>query len=186
MNPTLPKEKNQKGRSKPKARIYIDGANVFYTQKDQGWTIDWVKTIKFLKQRWEVVDIKYYTGLRTNDNKMRSYLKYLDAIGITPITKPLKKIKTNKGFIFKSNFDVEMTTDILLERSGIDDIILFTGDSDFHSLVKRLKDFGKKVVVFSSRKMIAWELKLSVSEYIFIEDLQKKITKNKNLHPKVE
>jgi len=171
---------------KPKTRVFIDGANIFYTQKDLGWTIDWEKVIDFLNKSWEVLGIKYYTGIRAGDDKMRRYLKYLDVIGVIPVTKPLKKIKTKKGTIFKSNFDVEMTTDILLERKGLDEIILFTGDSDFHSLVKKLKDFGKKVVVFSSRKMIAWELKLSVSEYIFLEDLKQKIIRNKNLRPKAE
>lgn len=55
--------------------------------------------------------------------------------------------------------------------------VYIDGDSDFHNLVKKLEDFGKKVIIFSSRKMIAWELKLSASEYIFLEDLKKKIIK---------
>ena len=171
---------------KPKAKVFIDGANIFYTQKNLGWIIDWKKTIDFLKKRREILDIRYYTGIKPDDRKMHRYLKYLDAIGIIPVTKPLKKIKTNDGLVFKSNFDVEMTMDILLERKGIDEIILFTGDSDFHNLVKKLKDFGKRVIVFSSRKMIAWELKLSVSEYIFLEGLKAKIARNKNLRPKAE
>jgi len=171
---------------KPKAKVFIDGANIFYTQKNLSWIIDWKKVIDFLKKRWEILDIRYYTGIRSNDDKMRRYLKYLDAIGITSVTKPLKKIKTNDGFVFKSNFDVEMTMDILLERKSVDEIILFTGDSDFHNLVNKLKDFGKRVIIFSTRKMIAWELKLSVSEYVFLEDLKVKIAKNKNLRPKTE
>ena len=179
-------EKSKVKTQKPKAKVFIDGANIFYTQKDLGWTIDWKKTIDFLKKRWEILDIRYYTGIKPDGSKMRRYLKYLDAIGIIPVTKPLKKIKTDDGLVFKSNFDVEMTMDILLERKGIDEIILFTGDSDFHNLVKKLKDFGKRVIVFSSRKMIAWELKLSVSEYIFLEDLKAKIARNKNLRPKAE
>jgi len=28
---------------KPKVSIYIDGANMFYTQKHLDWTIDWKK-----------------------------------------------------------------------------------------------------------------------------------------------
>lgn len=160
---------------KLKAKVFVDGANIFYTQKNLGWTIDWGKVIRLLNKRWDVIGIKYYAGIKEEDKKMRNYLKYLDAIGITPVTKPLKRIKTNKGVIFKSNFDVEMTMDILLEREGVDEVLIFTGDSDFHNLVKKLRDFGKRVVVFSSRKMISWELKLSVSEYIFLEDLKKDV-----------
>lgn len=28
---------------RPKVKIYIDGANIFYTQKKLGWSIDWKK-----------------------------------------------------------------------------------------------------------------------------------------------
>jgi len=163
--------------SKPKAKVYIDGANIFYTQKELGWSLDWKKVINYLNNRWQILSIKYYTGLAPKDDKMPNYLKYLDIIGITPITKPLKKIKTKNGFVFKSNFDVEMTMDILLERKSTDEIILFSGDSDFHNLVKKLKDFGKKVIIFSTRKMISWELKLLASEYIFLEDNKPEIAR---------
>ena len=170
-------------RKKLKAKIYIDGANLFYTQKSLGWFVDFKKIKEDLVKKWDVTGIKYYTGVKESDEKMQSFLRYLDNIGIEPVTKPLKKIINNKNTIFKSNFDVEMTMDILLERQSYDACILFSGDSDFHALVKKLKDFGKKVIVFSSRKMISWELKLSVNQYIFLEDLKDVI---KNLRPKAE
>jgi len=70
-----------------------------------------------------------------------------------------------------------MTADILLDRSQINEILLFSGDSDFDYLAKKLRDLGKKVTVFSSRKMLSWELKLTTKRYIFIEDLKDKIEK---------
>lgn len=39
-------------------------------------------------------------------------------------------------------------------------------------LSKKLIDLGKEVVVFSSRKMISWELKLNANKYVFLEDLK--------------
>ncbi len=77
--------------------------------------------------------------------------------------------------MYKSNCDVEITTDILLERKEVDEIILFSGDSDFQYLIKKLKDLGKKVIIFSSRKTISWEVKLEASEYIYFEDIKNKI-----------
>lgn len=35
---------------KPKIKIYIDGANMFYTQKRLGWSIDWEKVKKYIEQ----------------------------------------------------------------------------------------------------------------------------------------
>ena len=165
--------------NKPKAKVYIDGANVFYAQKDLNWTIDWVKTKDCLNKDWDILELRYYTGVREKDEKMASYLRYLDHVGITTITKPLKKIKTTDGFIFKSNFDVEMTTDILLDRTNLDEVILFSGDSDFNYLAKKLKDLGKQIVVISSRKMISWELKLTADRYIFLEDIREKIARGR-------
>lgn len=162
---------------KLKAKIYIDGANIFYTQKDIGWIIDWKKVKKYLAQTWDIIEIRYYTGIKEKDQKITNYLRYLRCIGITTVTKPLKRIVTDKGFLFKSNFDVEMTTDILTDNIKHDDIILFTGDSDFHYLAKKLKNLGKRVVVFSSRKMLSWELKLTADQYVFIEDIKNKIVR---------
>jgi len=170
---------------KPRAKVYIDGANMFYTQKKLGWFIDWEKLKDYLKEKWDVLEIRYYTGVKPDDEKMASFLRYLDNIKITPITKPVKIIKISKDHplkklynyseMYKSNCDVEITTDILLERSAIDEVILFSGDSDFRYLIKKLKDLGKKVIVFSSRKTISWEVKLEASKYFYLEDIKDKI-----------
>lgn len=168
---------------KPKAKIYIDGANIFYTQRQIGWNIDWKKVKKYLNKKSEVVEIRYYTGVKINDIKMSKYLNYFDKIGITTVTKPIKIIKTSKGVIFKSNFDVEMTTDVLLDRILVDKIILFTGDSDFNYLVKKLKDIGKYVAIYSSRKMLSWELKLNANQYYFLEDIKDEIKRNGQKKP---
>ena len=42
-------------------------------------------------------------------------------------------------------------------------------------LVKKLKDSGLKVSVFSSRKTISWELKLECSRVFYFESLKDKI-----------
>jgi len=170
---------------KPKAKVYIDGANMFYTQKKLKWFFDWKKIKDYLQEKWEILEVRYYTGVKPDDEKMASFLRYLDNVGITPFTKPIKVIKLNDKHplkqlykyseMYKSNCDVEITTDILLERKDIDEIILFTGDSDFQYLIKKLKDLGKRVVIFSSRKTISWEIKLEASEYIYIEDIKDQI-----------
>ena len=174
-------------KDKLKTKAYIDGANIFYIQKDIGFSIDWKKMKDYLQKKWDILEMRYYVGIKQNDEKMTRYLRYLDAVGITPATKPLKIIKIDKNHIlarsknykeiYKCNFDVEMTADILLDRSQINEILLFSGDSDFDYLAKKLRDLGKKVTVFSSRKMLSWELKLTTKRYIFIEDLKDKIEK---------
>jgi len=58
----------------PKAKVYIDGANVFYTQKDIGFSIDWEKTRKYLQESYDILEIRYYVGVKQDDEKMASYL----------------------------------------------------------------------------------------------------------------
>ncbi len=78
----------KKKEIKQKARVYVDGANLFYAQKHLGWFIDWKKIIKLLNKRLDILEIKYYTGIKTNDEKMKGYLAYLRKINIKTITKP--------------------------------------------------------------------------------------------------
>lgn len=161
-----------------KTKNYIDGANMFYTQKKLGWSFDWKKIKNLMEKEKEALDWRYYVGVKKDDEGMRKYLKYLNAIGFNTFTKPLKKIKISDGetkYIYKANFDVEITADILLNKAKIDEIIIFSGDSDFQYLVGKLKDTGLKVIVYSSRKTISWELKLEASEVVYFEDIKEKI-----------
>jgi len=161
-----------------KLKTYIDGANIFYAQKKLGWTIDWKKAKLYFDEDG-IAEWRYYVGIKEGDEKMRKYLKYLDIIGFNISTKPLKKIKiTNDkklNFIYKANFDVEITADILLEKSDLDKIIIFSGDSDFQYLIKKLKDIGKDVIIVASKKTMSWELKLVASKVVYLEDIKDRI-----------
>lgn len=159
----------------PKVKIYIDGANVFYTQKKLGWSVDWKKVKDFIEKEREVIEWRYYVGVKNEDEKMQKYLRYLNKVGFNTITKPLKKIKigsAEKDFIYKANFDVEITADILLDKFKIDEIIIFSGDSDFIYLIKKLKDSGVKVSIYSSKRTISWELKISGSMIVYLERIK--------------
>ena len=168
----------------PKTKVYIDGANIFYTQKKLGWSLDWKRIKNYIESNKEVLEWKYYVGIKDADENMPRYLRYLNKIGFSVFTKPLKKIKIvnneilfevyKKRYIYKANFDVEMAVDILLDKSMHNEIIIFSGDSDFQYLIKKLKDIGKKIEVYSSRKTISWELKLEASRIIYLEDIEDK------------
>lgn len=164
---------------KPKTIVFIDGANVFYTQKHLRWRIDWKKMLKCIYMNYDVIETRYYTGIRNEDEKMKKFLLRLREIGIKTVTKPLKPIKDTHGHIFyKSNCDVEMAIDTLLEVNNFDILILFSGDSDFVYLIKVLQgQFQKKVIVYSSRKTISWEIRLMSDQHFFLEDIKNRIKK---------
>jgi len=157
-----------------KTIIFIDGANIFYTQKKIKFTINWFKVKKLLSKEYKIRGIYYYTGIKEGDLKMKKYLNYLNKLDIQTITKPLKLIKDEKGkIIFKSNCDVEICVDILTKINEFDNLILFSGDSDFVYLLRILKEkYNKKIIIYSSRRTISWEIKLIVDKYIFLEDIK--------------
>lgn len=155
---------------------------MFYTQKRLGWSIDWKKMKDFIEQEKEIVEWRYYVGLKDDDDKMQKYLRYLNKIGFNTLTKPLKKIQLGdkkENFIYKANFDVEITSDILLDKFKTDEIIIFSGDRDFLYLVKKLRDFGVKTSIYSSKKTISWELKLCGSTIFYFEKIKNQIIRDK-------
>ena len=180
--------------TKNKVRVYIDGANMLYTQKKLGWNIDWRKLVDYLRSRWDITEVRYYTGVKEGDEKMAGFLKYLNHLGIVTVTKTLKIIKIGPEHplfrvhhyreLHKSNFDVEMTTDILMEllkgkdnNEHIKQVVIASGDSDFNYLIKMLRAMDVGTIIAASKKMLAWELKFSASEIIKIEDLREEIEK---------
>lgn len=165
-----------------KAKIYIDGANMFYAQQKMGWFIDWQKLIRYLGTGYRIEESRYYTGLKLNDQRMMSFTNRLKKYGYLVVTKRLKKIyvspeeRVNKHkYIYKANFDVEICVDMLLERDSFQIAILFSGDSDFEYLVRKLQKFGKRVIACGTERSISRELKTAADECILLGDIRSDI-----------
>lgn len=169
---------------KPSAKVFIDASNVFFAQKRLGWLIDWKKLNTLLHTEFDLKEIKYYVAIKTESNEKDGFLKFLEKMNFKIITKPLKKIKTlvfdEKGksqevIIHKGNFDVEITRDTLLDKEKYKYLVLFSGDSDFAVLKSNWTKLGKKLIVFTSKKTLSWELKIAAEKIYFFENLKDKI-----------
>ncbi len=128
-----------------------------------------------------MIGIRHYCP-RFDDEKQDNFFTVLKKTGYKLITKPLKiisQLNIEKGDLRKANFDVEIAIDALDLLSKYDTLILISGDSDFDSLVKRLKKAGKRVIVVSSRYHISKELIDSCNKYIDIKKLRKYIERIK-------
>ena len=66
----------------------------------------------------------------------------------------------------KCNFDVEMALDMLDAVDKVSGILLFSGDSDLHEPLARLKLKGKNIYVFGVRGQVARELWSSCVKYV--------------------
>jgi uncharacterized protein (TIGR00288 family) len=75
----------------------------------------------------------------------------LDYNGFTVVTKTTKEFVDQAGRRkIKGNIDVELAIDAMEIAPHIDQMVLFSGDGDFRSLVQAVQRRGVRVVVVSS------------------------------------
>ena len=165
---------------KGKVLVVIDAANLESAVKSLGWWIDYVK-LRELFNKNKLIEIRNYCVQHNTDNQ-NSFFTFLKKNGYKLITKPLKIIKApeiEKGDLRKANFDVEITFDILEMIGQFDTLVLFSGDSDFDYLIRRLRAKEKKVVVISTKYHISKELIENSSKYIDIKRMRSLIERKK-------
>jgi len=75
----------------------------------------------------------------------------------------------------KCNFDVEISTDMILDfdKNETETFILWSGDSDFADTLEKLLKAGKKVILFATARKVSKELSSLGKEGLFIFDIQK-------------
>lgn len=72
----------------------------------------------------------------------------------------------------KCNFDVEITMTMFQKMEKYDTIMIFSGDSDFGSLLGYLKSKGKKVIVVCTRNRMSTELESVADTFVPAESLK--------------
>jgi len=120
-------------------------------------------------------------NLEHNDNKKyRSSIFRIgkaEASGFKVKTKVIKMIPKYDeegkfiGKYPKCNFDVEITMSMLMKIRKYDTVMLFSGDSDFGSLLSYLKSKGKKIIVVCTRDRMSKELEEVADKFIPAETL---------------
>jgi uncharacterized LabA/DUF88 family protein len=163
---------------KPTIYVYIDASNLWQAQKTKGRFFDYSKLIESLKVQFSAASVVtyYYTaypaeGTRdyTTDGRHKFYTFLKKGLGFVVRKKELKRITitTPEGVAVeeKGNMDVEMAIDAVHNVDKYDIAILFTGDSDFLSLVNYIRARDKKVYIFSSANNISSELRTGADGY---------------------
>lgn len=166
-----------KRKNRKRIGIFIDAANIFYSQKTLGWRVDYEKFLFYWNKQGRVTGAYFYTAVISTNKKQLKFFQALKKLGYTVITREVKVIhdRKNKKMVHKGNFDVKLAIDLVLKAKEFDIAVLASGDSDFEPAVEYLRSIKKKVIVMSARGHIAKELiKLSHS-YIPFEKLRKEV-----------
>jgi len=157
--------------------IFVDGANMFYTQKKGlGWFFDPAKLLKTLKGDDELADAFWYMGVKSApETRDENFLRFLAYAGYTVRTKHLKTIFDSETgeTIQKANLDIEIVMDMFNTVDNYNKAILLSGDGDFERALELLRSRGKRICVVSTQNWIASELRMAVgSHYIDLQDLR--------------
>lgn len=153
----------------PRVGVFIDGSNVFWGCKREGWKIDYAGLKQYLDEKHAPVSLHYYGVIDAAPRfiepgkKLGAQAKFyrlLEGMGYTVIIKPLKYIDLEGGYYTtKGDMDVELSMDIFKAHQDLDHIVLVSGDSDYLAALEYVYAKGKTVSVYSCSKNISWELK---------------------------
>ncbi len=157
-----------------KGRIYVfvDAANILYSQQDLHWRVDYKKLKEYFAKECDLKGIYFYTGRLGENTKQNSFIEKLLKLGYIVKAKEVKRIKISKDvFEWKGNLDVELTIDVLANLNNFDTLILMSGDSDFAALLNTVKTHKKRVIVMSTKGHISKEL-LNCAKYVNLKKLK--------------
>src|SRR5205814_2441720 len=136
-----------------KVALFIDGANLHATARTLGFDIDYKRLLKEFQSRGTLLRAFYYTTIIENQeySSIIPLIDWLDYNGYTVVTKATKEFIDASGRRkVRGNMDIELAVDALEIAEHVDQIVLFSGDGDFRSLVEALQRRGVRVTVVST------------------------------------
>jgi uncharacterized protein (TIGR00288 family) len=158
-----------------KIAIFIDGPNLYATSKTIGFDIDYKRLLKEFQSRGTLVRAFYYTAI-------------LEDQEYSVVTKAAKEFIDASGHRkVKGNMDIELAVDAMELADHVDEIVLFSGDGDFRSLVEAVQRRGVRVTVISTMStrppMIADELRRQADVFTDLVELQSKLGRDMSERP---
>jgi len=169
--------------------LFIDGANLYATAKALGFNIDYKRLLTEFQSRGTLVRAFYYTAIIQDQeySPLRPLVDWLDYNGFTVVTKATKEFIDDSGRRkMKGNMDIELAVDAMEMAEHIDEMVLFSGDGDFRSLVESVQRHGVRVTVVSTIAtqpvMIADDLRRQADVFIDVSELQPRIGRDPKRH----
>jgi uncharacterized LabA/DUF88 family protein len=162
--------------------LFIDGANLHATARTLGFDIDYRRLLKEFEGRGSLLRAFYYTAISEDQEyfSLRPLIDWLSYNGYTVVTKAVKEFTDASGRRkVKGSMNIELAVDAMNLAGQIDQMVLFSGDGAFRSLVEAVQRRGVRVTVISTISsqppMIADELRRQADVFTDLAELQSKI-----------
>jgi uncharacterized LabA/DUF88 family protein len=170
--------------------LFIGGANLYATAKTLGFDIDYKRLLKEFQSRGTLVRAFYYTAVIEDQefSSIRPLIDWLDYNDYTVVTKATKEFIDASGRRkVKGNMDIELAVDAMELAEHVDQIVLFSGDGDFRSLVEAVQRRGVRVTVVSTISsqppMVADELRRQADIFTDLLELRSKLGRDPSERP---
>lgn len=169
--------------STEKIALFIDGANLYATSKALGFDIDYRLLLSEFQSRGKLLRAFYYTTVIEDQeySSIRPLIDWLDYNGYTVVTKLTKEFvdATTGRRKVKGSMDVDLAVSAMELAEHVHQIVLFSGDGNFRSLVEALQRRGVHVTVVSTLStqppMVADELRRQTDVFIDLAELKPKV-----------
>jgi uncharacterized LabA/DUF88 family protein len=170
--------------------LFIDGTNLHATAKALGFDIDYRRLLEEFEGRGTLLRAFYYTAIIEDQeySSIRPLTDWLNYNGYTVVTKMTKEFVDAGGRRKrKGNMDIELAVDAMELAGQIDQMVLFSGDGAFRSLVEAVQRRGVRVTVVSTISsqppMIADELRRQADVFTDLVELQSKLGRDRSERP---
>ena len=164
--------------------LFVDGANMFYAQKDNGWHIDFNLVHQFFMDNREKAAAYYFTasppvGDTVKVDRYRRFRTALIHIGYTVVDKEVKVLTDHSTgqTKLKGNLDIDLVFRMLTSIDSYDEAVLLGGDADYVPIINHLRNSGKVVKVVGRKKSTATDVKNAANNFIDLDEVRTRIEK---------
>jgi len=159
---------------KPEARdnyAFIDSQNVYRGIESLGWKIDWFKSRRYLKEKYQVTTAYLFIGYVAEHNDLYDSLQ---KAGFVLKFKPT--IPDGDGNV-KGNVDADLVLQVMIDYADYDQAVIVSSDGDFYSLVRHLYHNQKLGKVLSPHERTCSSLlkKTARERIVYMSNLKSKI-----------
>ena len=167
-----------------KVALFVDGAAMFYAQRDNGWHIDYRNVLHFFSDNRELVGAWYFTASPppADADKLTKHRKFKYALMQIGYSVKEKEVRVHydkdTGQVkLKGNLDIELVFRMLTTSQTFETAVLLGGDSDYIPVIEHLANNGKKVIVVGRRQSTATDLINVANQFIDLNDIRDRIDK---------
>lgn len=171
-------------RPDERTALFIDGANLYSASRNLGFDVDYRNLLEYFRRQTRVIRAYYYAAVVETEeySPLKPLTDWLAYNGYTLVTKPAREFTDATGRRrVKGNMDIELAIDMLELADKLDNVVLFSGDSDFRRLVEAVQRRGVRVSVVSSVRttppMVADELRRQADQFLELAEISPEFTR---------